>query len=40
MSALDLRTVVLTGLGIGIVCTGVLATLWRQARNRYDGLGL
>ena len=40
MPALDLKTIVAVGLVLDLVCTGVMAALWRQARRQYPGLGL
>ena len=40
MSFLDLKTVVLSGLALDIVCTLVLTALWRYNRTKFDGLGI
>lgn len=40
MSFLDLKTVVLSGLALDIVCTLVLTALWRYNRKKFDGLGI
>jgi PAS domain S-box-containing protein len=39
MDALDIRTVVFTGVVIDILCTLVVLALWLQNRKRYDGMG-
>ena len=39
MPQLDLKTVVVVGLAIEVVCNLVMAALWRQGRRQYAGLG-
>ncbi|MFA5191698.1 MAG: ATP-binding protein [Verrucomicrobiia bacterium] len=38
MNILDIRTIVFSHLATGLMCSFVMAFLWRQYRNRYDGL--
>ena len=40
MPVLDLKTIVVAGLAIELVCNLVMVALWRQARRQYAGLGL
>ena len=39
MPQLDLKTIVVAGLTVEVVCNLVLAALWRQGRRQYSGLG-
>ena len=39
MPQLDLKSVVVVGLAIEVVCNLVMAALWRQGRRQYAGLG-
>ena len=39
MPQLDLKTVVVVGLAIEVVCNLVMVALWRQGRRQYAGLG-
>ena len=38
MNILDIRTIVFSHMATGLMCSLVMAFLWRQYRNRYDGL--
>ena len=40
MPHLDLRSIVLAGVAVEVVCILVLTTLWRQTRRQYPGLGI
>jgi len=40
MNSLDMRTVVFIGVVTDLICTWVIADLWRLNRRRYDGLAL
>ena len=39
MPQLDLKTIVVAGLTVEVVCNLVLVALWRQGRRQYSGLG-
>ena len=39
VSTVDLKSVVVVGLAIEVVCNLVMAALWRQGRRQYAGLG-
>jgi PAS domain S-box-containing protein len=40
MNGLDIRTIFFCALLTGIICTGVIAILWRQNHERFNGIGL
>jgi PAS domain S-box-containing protein len=40
MVSIDLRTVMVTGVFLSIVCTLIVFLLWRSSRKRYPGTGL
>lgn len=39
MPQLDLKTIVVAGLTVEVVCNFVMVALWRQGRRQYSGLG-